>query len=597
MEISSNSIFGNSLGKNRNLYPHQVSAVQWEKTIEYNISNPQFFKGGIFADEMGMGKTLVTCVLVATTPVPYTLIMCPPLIRFVWVEELLKTVSSDVNVYTIDEGNILKCKIVIDEDGVEHRVNTKINYAKGDRFVRPAVVVCNYQLIATGVKNNIPITDIYWHRIILDEAHILRNENDSWEKIFSLKQPYINTNGVSHRYGSRWCITGTPIQMGGNRDLINIFKFIDSRFLTSRNQRELNLELTSLIATNLFRRNKNQLTPYMKRYMNFPDTEPIFYKERIDLENTGLSRLIETMDYRALFNYCRTGNVFNQNRINEILADEKAFIMTKILEFKYENHGVENQKFYESQNFREFISYPYNKFPNLLSSTRYGYTGRRSKIERFKVIVDRFRDQPNNSFVVFHHFKKIGEQLKETIRRDYPTYIVLEINGDLKDKQKDDIRILANQSIDEGKTVILLSSIKATYEGINYQAFNKIIFIDSEYNVKVEEQARSRVQRIGQMNQVLIFEIIINDFNISRNEVISVDNRIQEIRDEKIHLSNIIDEYNAAFPFKRIYFRDDEGNLTSGVDFGPEFENLPMGTIGGPNSFGPDWPILDDINT
>lgn len=594
MELSTHSLFG-TYSKNRFLYPHQVSVLQWAKIIEYNISNPVIFKGGIFADEMGMGKTLVACMLIATTPVPLTLVMCPPLIRFVWVEEILKSVSDEVNVYTINEGTILKCKLVVNENGVEERVDRKIKPERGETIMEPAVVVCNYQLITAGTRNNSLLKQKLWNRIIIDEAHILRNENKSWKKISELKSATITTNGVNHRYCSRWCITGTPIQMEGNRNLINIFKYIDDRFLTSINPRIINDELIDLIKSNLFRRNKYQLTSYMKRYMRFPETDPIFYKERITLEETSLSRIVKTLDFPGLINLCKNRDgSFNVYKIREILSDEKSFLISKILEYKFLNHGIENQKFYESQNFREFMSYPYNKIPNFILRINPGvnvYNGKMSKINKFKEIINRFRGQPNNSFVVFHHFKFIATELKRTVENEYPEYFLLEINGDKSDEERDNIRILANRYIEEGKTVILLSSIKATYEGINYQSFDKIIFIESEYNVKVEEQARSRVQRIGQKNQVLIFEIIINDFTISQNQTIAIDSRIQEIRDEKINLSDIIDKFNAAFTFKRIYFRDDEGNITSGINFGEEFESLLRGSIGGPDSFGPDLSI------
>ena len=66
MELSSKKLFGNHV-KEFSLFPHQVAANEWMRTIEYNVGNPTFLKGGILSDDMGFGKTRSVAAMVAAS--------------------------------------------------------------------------------------------------------------------------------------------------------------------------------------------------------------------------------------------------------------------------------------------------------------------------------------------------------------------------------------------------------------------------------------------------------------------------------------------------------------------------------------------------
>lgn len=584
MQLNTEAIFGIK-NSTINLYPFQASCAQWMRYIEYNIGDPRNMAGGIIGNDMGMGKTPTTSILVAATPVPSTLILTTPSTRYSWIENIIKT-GFRASVYTIDEGRVYRCSLFKNKNGVEeiHQTTLKAN----ETMSEPMVLVSNYQLVTNGTVNDRLITNFIWWRIIIDEAAFLRNTNDSWDKLNNIKQPTIQNGAVKQRLGSRWCITGTPIQTGGNSDLINIFRWIDDRFLRGKIESEWKNELLSLISTNLYRLNKNQISHKMKVIMQYPEIEPITENVSIRLQESNISRYLENLSYQDIIDVCSRGDNDSKFIINAILTDERCFMIVKACELKEKFKGETYGSFKETEGFRTMISYPFASVPLFLYSilgNNISYTGRMGKIEQLKSFLS-----TGQSFVCFHHYENIAIKIARTVKEFFPNYVVLEISGKIiSDFQRHKIVQTANTHIDNGRSVILISSTKATAEGMNYQKFSRIIMFDPEYNQKTDEQAKARVQRIGQKNQVYIYELILEDFKTYYGNI-SVDRRIQSIRDERTHLSDIIDHYNAAFSWRRYRTLDPEtGHLESGINFGDSFEIGMNGKPGGPDSVGPEW--------
>ena len=146
MELNSKQLFGKNV-RDFNVYLHQADAIQWMRTIMYNIGNPNFMGGGIIADDMGFGKTLEVAATIAATPVPTTLVLCPPSTRYEWINHLLKCVK-DVTIYTIEGDKFYKCFMTINEEGVEEPDQRPLDKKRGEEFIEPAILVCNYQLIS-----------------------------------------------------------------------------------------------------------------------------------------------------------------------------------------------------------------------------------------------------------------------------------------------------------------------------------------------------------------------------------------------------------------------------------------------------------------
>ncbi|RFN51448.1 alpha-1,6-mannosyltransferase subunit [Fusarium flagelliforme] len=183
---------------------------------------PQCY-GGIVADPMGLGKTLTMIALVATDlensgdimdidegchlDVPATLIVVPPPLMGTWEEQL-----------------------------TEHVVEGRLTYLRHHREDRLRsldelktfnIVLTTYHTISAewSHSNSSKASFMYsvrWKRIILDEAHLIRNGNSRMSQAIC---------ALDSR--SRWAVTGTPLQ---NRlgDLATLFKFIRAHPYTDR---------------------------------------------------------------------------------------------------------------------------------------------------------------------------------------------------------------------------------------------------------------------------------------------------------------------------------------------------------------------------
>jgi len=566
-ELSSKAFFGDDVAEFK-IYSTQYDGIRYLQYIESQLDNPTAFKGAILGDAPGLGKTRTVIGLCEISRVPLTLIICTKSTLFAWYREALNT-AKNCYVYTIKDKKYAAVNFTRSNPNlIDITVKSK-DFIPG--VGGSAIVIINHDTLSIG--NSSLINSSQWDRIVIDEAHALRN--GSGTNIFDISQNIRQPMNGDNRIGSRIAITGTPVE-NDISDIISLFRWIDNRsFVAERNSSS---EVSGMIRKYLFRRNKDQITGELKKIMRYPTEKPIIHRLQINFPETDLSSYLQTLDFHEMKKF-----ITNSSIINRITSDEKAFYVVLSTVLKYERSIDKGKSVHltEKSNLRYSLSCPYDiEVPLLLGTNTYNGSS-----VRVDTVLSIIREQ-NDSFVIFHRFEKIGKKLAEEIKRYFPTYSISEINGTTDDKMRDNILQTNAALIAAGGRSILISSIQATSEGLNYQFYSKAIFVDPDWNPKVELQALHRLYRIGQDKQVMVW-ILNNESFFIKDGIVDIDARIETVKSEKDPLSTIIETNNAAWYFRRLYLPNSEGLLQAGSFFGSEFESLIHGIPGGPDSEGP----------
>ncbi|KAJ9607063.1 hypothetical protein H2200_008135 [Cladophialophora chaetospira] len=184
------------------LLPHQIDGVDWMVNKE---TGKKPTKGGILADDMGLGKTIQSIALLLSNPKPSaeelangkrklpegvgkgTLVVAPLALIKQWEGELKDRVEED--------HALRVC--------VHHGPQRTKSYKELKKY---DVVITTYQTLVSehaGCSETLRVGcfGVHWYRVILDEAHSIKNRNAKATKAAcELEAVY------------RWCLTGTPMQ-------------------------------------------------------------------------------------------------------------------------------------------------------------------------------------------------------------------------------------------------------------------------------------------------------------------------------------------------------------------------------------------------
>ncbi|XP_023338911.1 transcription termination factor 2 isoform X2 [Eurytemora carolleeae] len=215
-----------SLESSITLFPHQLQALAWLTWREHQ-STP----GGILADDMSLGKTLTMISLILKhkeveevneekdsswktkgmgnlVKTRTTLIVCPASLMGQWENEIKNKVKSGILCVLVYHGagarkssarEMSRYDVIITTYGV---ILSEVKAELGDAFKEPK-----------KVKKG-KILSLAFERIILDEAHTIRNPK-------SLQSQAV----CKLKAARRWCVTGTPIQ-NKELDMYSLIRFL-----------------------------------------------------------------------------------------------------------------------------------------------------------------------------------------------------------------------------------------------------------------------------------------------------------------------------------------------------------------------------------
>lgn len=213
------------------LYQHQTEGIHFMVNVE-----DKYNRGGILADEVGLGKTIQTIGLLLERP-GHTLISGPLGVVPQWKEKLDEILPKDRFVVVVHHGNtrIKHMSEFIEEKETEGKI---------------VIVVTSHGLM-TRIGT---LHFATWERFVLDEAHYARNSDT---QIFK-RCKKLNAN-------TKWMLSATPVQnkttdlfsllriackLGGKTKKLKKIKDLRDVFLLRRTKEEIKQTLPKLTIQN-----------------------------------------------------------------------------------------------------------------------------------------------------------------------------------------------------------------------------------------------------------------------------------------------------------------------------------------------------------
>ena len=157
-----------------------------------------------------------------------------------------------------------------------------------------------------------------------------------------------------------------------------------------------------------------------------------------------------------------------------------------------------------------------------------GYTGilsstikESAKLDRMEELVEEAREN-GKQVVIFSNWTQMTDAIYERLHQKYTLSV---ITG----QTPDDLRQHNVKEFQEGRSKVMIGTIGAMGTGLNLYAASVIIFVDHPWTRAAYDQAVDRCHRIGQKNNLLIYDLVCHN---------TIDERILNLINKKGAMSD-----------------------------------------------------------
>ena len=446
---------------------HQVTGVDWMISRELDPK----VRGGILADEPGMGKTIMTIGLMLALPQKRTLIVAPKSVVHQWYMEVRK--FSDLSVAMVDRQTEPMAKA-----DLPSVVIVSYGLLRPDRTTKKQKTTGSFLAVARDPKYHW-IMDVPWNRIVLDEAHTMKNPKTQVAK----GAMRLRVNAV------KFALTGTPIQ-NSRTDLMTLAGWMG--YFESSTARDVCQRL-------VLRRTIEDVPDFV--------LPPLRVRvEQIDLHD------LERAMYEAVEQYARrrVANALKSTRNNmEIL---EAILRCRQI-------CSHPQMFIDGMRKKMTVDYEDDFREELLEDD---WTEPVSKMDRTVKVI---QDMPEGEkAVIMCSFIQEMTTYAAAIEDCMPGIRCAMFHGGLNDDKR--VQVL-EEFRTAPETRVLLVQILAGGTGLNLQDANHVIILSPQWNPMWEVQALGRCYRHGQTRPVTLTRMVVRQ---------SIEERICEIQSDKLNM-------------------------------------------------------------
>lgn len=451
--------------------PHQAQGLEWclrrEHTIQTQHISPfrrqNVCKGGLICDEMGLGKTIQVIGLIISNFVERTLIVLPPALVDQWIHAFQTFCGHTPLLYH----------------------GTKRHLISKDILQSAPIVITTYHTLAAEQRLNkkntefkSPIYTLSWNRLVMDEAHHLRNQNSLFHAARILQADLI------------WLVTGTPVH--------NTEKDLDAYWYMLGLTKDLIQTLYTTARTTL--RQLFRLVVLRRTKAEVGIQLPSLTEEVIDVvchdafEQDFAEQLHSQLGFSGLVRDRVSGasSFLTRNVLPALVRCRQACVRPELMDPHI-------------QAYREMVGD--HEIPNAPKTS--------AKLDA--VVHHMVKRRHMGRKIAFCHY--LGEIDSLSHKLTKLGFTVGTIDGRVP-------RPIRTQYImDPIGPDVLLVQINSGSEGLNMQAFSDLYVVSPHWNPAIDDQAIARAHRIGQS-----YPVHVSRFLLSHPHTLSIDHHAHNVQ-------------------------------------------------------------------
>jgi len=549
------------------LMKHQRQALAWLKWRE-----SQDVSGGVLADDMGLGKTLTMIALVLLQnnssfhpkkkdyniqsekensklgisedinkekvkkllKTSSTLIVAPASLIYHWKAEIMNRCKSGLLSIHLFHGpkrekdpkKLMEFDIVITTYDIIRRSLPKSDEKKKTK---------------TSKDKTDTLFDIEWRRLILDEAHQIKNPKS---------QQSVACCEIHAK--SKWAMTGTPIQ-NSETDLFAFLRFLNcSPFNDSRTWKrdvatgteQANRRMQTLVSCFVLRRTKAQKDAEGKTLVSLPPRQFKIHDIELDSYEKQVYQQLKSKSKSSMQKYMKKdeseGDKMTVSHLLVMLLRLrqccchlsllKNVVDQDLLEKDKSEVAFEDLFSSMSIGKKSSSSALLGAMTDLEKSSKLEKSYTSSKIRLMIGLLQNIKKKdPTDKCVIISQWTKFLSVVEYHLTEAGISFA--SIDGSVSASKRMDLVDEFNKN--PKRPMVMLVSLQAGGVGLNLVGANHLMMLDLHWNPALEKQAFDRIYRVGQKKEVFVHKFVVKN---------SVEESILKLQNRKQNLANMLME-------------------------------------------------------